>query len=57
MRVFIFRSFNKGSLVRNEYATSVIAQFRDEDTVKFADIAFESYNCSDLTNEHINATG
>jgi hypothetical protein len=32
-------------------------QFRGEDTGEIADIPSERYNCSDLTNEHINATG
>lgn len=33
-----------------------IGRYTGEDTVEIADIAFEPYNCSDLTNEHVAET-
>ena len=29
-------------------------RFRGDDTIGIADIPFETYDCNDLTNEHIN---
>ncbi|MCZ0954136.1 MAG: hypothetical protein OXJ56_16320, partial [Rhodospirillaceae bacterium] len=45
-----------GTLTRSWVAEDpeyFIGSLTDQDTVEIADIPFEPYNCSDLTNEHV----